>query len=102
MTAPRYSINLLREQSADPLADLQGSLIFLQAEAAAREINETGEAGKYPIAVEHSFKGGYSRLALGATTKEPLDAARDDAMLRYGIELPEVEEAHDPEEADPW
>lgn len=99
-TTSSYSIKLFRQNSADPLADLQGSLIFLQAEAAAREMNEAGEAGKYPIAIEHSSAGGQSRLVLSATVPEPLNTVRDDAMLRFGLELPEVEEEHNPQEAE--
>ena len=88
-----YEIRVSREPSADFLEEAQGAILQAQVESVAREL-----AAEHGLTVTSHARSGQPTIIVGALDPEPLGILADTVGLRYGHELPDVQEV--PPDAD--
>lgn len=82
-----YELRVSREPSADFLAEAEGSILQAQVESVAREL-----ASEHGLTVACHARGGEPTVVVSASDPEPLWVVADTVMLRYGHELPDIQE----------
>ncbi|MGF1473164.1 MAG: hypothetical protein ACFB50_15680 [Rubrobacteraceae bacterium] len=83
-----YELRISRGPSADFLEDAQGAILQAQVESVAREL-----AAEHGLTVVCHARAGEPTIIVGAADPEPLGILAETVELRYGHELPDVQEA---------